>query len=418
MLSMLLDRFPGVGRIYLMVRASTEAESEARFWESIVPSPALDPLRDRYGAELDEFLREKVVVVSGDITDDHLGFTPERAEAIASDIDVLLNSSGRVTFNPPLEAALKTNVTGTLNTIAFAKRMKRPALVHVSTCFVAGDRSGEVWENEPLIGYFPRRAEEASEFSVDKEIDDCERLAVRVRDEAKDKSLADRFRETAKKRFVEEGRDPDDEKAMSLAIARERKNWIRSRLTDLGIEKAQGWGWPNIYTYTKSLGEQLVAAEEDIKRAIVRPAIVESALSFPVSRVERRLHDHRASRPDGDAGTELVSGEDRRHPRRHSGRHGRVRDARGHGAGHGGRAGSRLPSVVGRHQPVAPRAARRPPRPPQARVFSRARERQQMAECARVPHGSASGRAGAIREILDAAPSQSDGSKCRRRSTK
>ena len=281
MLSMLLDRFPKIGRIYLMVRASSEEDSESRFWESIVPSPALDPLRNRYGSGLDDFLREKIVVVSGDITNENLGFSAERAESIAGDIDVLLNSSGRVTFNPPLEAALKTNVSGTLNTLSFAKRMKRPALVHVSTCFVAGDRSGEIWENEPLIGYFPRRGEETSEFSVDKEIDDCERLAVRVRDEAKDKSLADRFREAARKRFVEEGRDPGDEKAMGLAIARERKNWIRTRLTDLGIAKADDWGWPNIYTYTKSLGEQLVAAEEGIHRAIVRPSIVESALSFP-----------------------------------------------------------------------------------------------------------------------------------------
>lgn len=280
-LSMLLDRFPGIGRVYLMVRASSQAESESRFWESIVPSPALDPLRTRYGKGLDELLREKIVVVGGDITYENFGFTAERAQAIADDIDVLLNSSGRVTFNPPLEAALKTNVNGTLNTIAFAKRMKRPALVHVSTCFVAGNRSGEIWENEPVIGYFPRKGEEASEFSVDKEIDDCERLAVRVKDEARDKSLADRFRENARKRFLAEGRNPGDDKAMNLAVARERKNWIRTRLTDLGIAKAEDWGWPNIYTYTKSLGEQLVAAEDGIARAIVRPSIVESALEFP-----------------------------------------------------------------------------------------------------------------------------------------
>ncbi|MGH9322439.1 MAG: SDR family oxidoreductase, partial [Vicinamibacteria bacterium] len=280
-LSMLLDRFPGIGRIYLMVRASTEAESESRFWESILPSPALDPLRQRYGGDLEGFVREKVVIVGGDITYVNLGLSEAAARKIAEDIDVLVNSSGRVTFNPPLEAALKTNVTGTLNTLAFAKRMKRPALLHVSTCFVAGNRSGEIWENEPLLGYFPRKGQEASEFSVEKEIDDCERLAARVRDESQDKSLADRFRELARKRFLEEGRDPDDEKALGLAIARERKNWIRSRLTDLGIAKAQDWGWPNIYTYTKSLGEQLVAAETGVVRAIVRPAIVESALEFP-----------------------------------------------------------------------------------------------------------------------------------------
>ena len=281
-LSMLLDRFPQLGRVYLMVRASSQAESESRFWDSLVPSPAFDPLRERYGKELRNFLAEKVVIVGGDITLANLGQGTEQASEIAADIDLLLNCSGRVTFNPPLEAALKTNVTGTLNTIAFAKRMKRPALVHVSTCFVAGNRSGEIWENEPLKGYFPRRLEDkAHDFRVDREIDDSGRLAARVRDESRDKSLADRFRERAKKRFLEEGRNPDDEKAMSLAITRERKNWIRTRLTDLGIDKAQGWGWPNIYTYTKSLGEQLVAGEEGLVRAIVRPAIVESALEFP-----------------------------------------------------------------------------------------------------------------------------------------
>jgi long-chain acyl-CoA synthetase len=281
-LGMLLDRFPQIGCVYLMVRAASDAESESRFWERILPSPAFDPLRARYASGLENFLRKKLVIVGGDITEDNLGYSEEEAARIASDIDVLVYCSGRVTFNPPLEAALKTNVTGTLNTIAFAKRMKRPALVHVSTCFVAGNRSGQIWEDEPLIGYFPRKGEpEVPDFSVEQEIRDCERLAARVRDEAQDKSLADRFREEAKERFLEEGRDPDDEKALRLAVARERKNWIRSRLTDLGIQKANWWGWPNIYTYTKSLGEQLVAAETDIVRTIVRPAIVESAVAFP-----------------------------------------------------------------------------------------------------------------------------------------
>jgi long-chain acyl-CoA synthetase len=68
---------------------------------------------------------------------------------------------------------------------------------------------------------------------------------------------------------------------MGLAVARERKVWTRTRLTDLGIERAEWWGWPNIYTYTKSLGEQLVAAETGIVRSIVRPSIVESAKDFP-----------------------------------------------------------------------------------------------------------------------------------------
>ena len=52
-------------------------------------------------------------------------------------------------------------------------------------------------------------------------------------------------------------------------------------MTKQGVERAAEWGWPNIYTYTKSMGDQLVARETGIVRSIVRPAIVESAVAFP-----------------------------------------------------------------------------------------------------------------------------------------
>src|SRR5437868_2842907 len=281
-LSMLLHRFPNVGRIYVTVRARSKEESETRFWNNVISAPPFDPVRERYGTAFEDFVRDKVAIVGGDIAEDNLGFSEEEAEAIAKDIDVVINSAGNVTFNPTLESGLRTNVVGTQNVIAFARRMKRPALVHVSTCFVAGNRSGAVWESEDVLGYFPRRHEMPGvQFSVDQEIADCAKLADRVRDEARDAMMAAKFRELARKRLSEEGRDIDDPDALGLAVARERKVWTRTRLTDLGVERAAYWGWPNIYTYTKSLGEQLVAAEKEIVRAIVRPSIVESALAYP-----------------------------------------------------------------------------------------------------------------------------------------
>ncbi len=281
-LSMLLHRFPNVGRVYVTVRARSHEESQTRFWNNVITAPPFDPLRERYGSAFEGFVKDKVAVVGGDIGDTNLGYTEDEAQGIADDIDVVINSAGNVTFNPTLESALRTNVVGTQNVIAFTNRMKRPALVHVSTCFVAGNRSGAVWESDPVIGYFPRREELPDvEFSVEKEIRDCAKLAERVKDEARDSMMAARFRELARQRLIDEGRDPDDPDAMGLAVARERKIWTRTRLTDLGIARAAYWGWPNIYTYTKSLGEQLVAAEAGIVRSIVRPSIVESALSYP-----------------------------------------------------------------------------------------------------------------------------------------
>jgi long-chain acyl-CoA synthetase len=139
-----------------------------------------------------------------------------------------------------------------------------------------------VWENDPVVGYFPRQHElPGVEFDAEREICDCAKLAERVREEARDAMMVARFRELARKRLNEENRDADDPDALGLAVARERKVWTRTRLTELGVERAAWWGWPNIYTYTKSLGEQLVAAECGIVRSIVRPSIVESALAYP-----------------------------------------------------------------------------------------------------------------------------------------
>ena len=281
-LSMLLHSFPNVGRVYVTVRARSQEESEVRFWNSVITAPPFDPLRERYGSAFEGFIRDKVAVLGGDIGDVDLGYSEEEAQRVADDIDVIINSAGNVTFNPTLESALRTNVVGTQNVIAFAKRMKRPALIHVSTCFVAGNRSGPVWENEPVVGSFPRKHElPGVEFDAEQEIKDCAKLAERAREEARDAMMLANFRELARKRLNEENRDADDPDAMGLAVARERKVWIRTRLTDLGVERSAFWGWPNIYTYTKSLGEQLVAAEKGIVRSIVRPSIVESALAYP-----------------------------------------------------------------------------------------------------------------------------------------
>src|SRR6266478_7146672 len=281
-LSMLLHRFPNIGRVYVTVRARSQEESESRFWNSVLTAAPFDPLRDRYGNALEGFIRDKVFVLGGDIGDVNLGYSEDAAQRVADDLDIVINSAGNVTFNPTLESALRTNVVGTQNVIAFARRMKRPALIHISTCFVAGNRSGSVWENDDVIGYFPRKNKlRGVEFSVEQEIADCAKMSERAREEAKDAMRVAQFRELARKRLNEELRDADDPDALGLAVARERKVWTRNRLTELGIERAKFWGWPNIYTYTKVLGEQLVAAETGIVRSIVRPSIVESAKDYP-----------------------------------------------------------------------------------------------------------------------------------------
>ena len=248
----------------------------------MITARPFDPLRELYGGAFEGFIRDKVIPVNGDVGETNLGIPEGELQRIMAEVDVVLNNAGNVNFTPPLETALRTNVVGTRNIIALVKRMKRPALMHVSTCFVAGEHGGPVWENEPVVGYFPRKEElPGVVFSAEQEIEECAKLAARVREEARDTMQTAKFRELARQRFIEEGRNDNDPDALGLAVARERKMWIRQRLTDVGMERAQFWGWPNIYTYAKSLGEQLVAAEDGIVKAIVRPSIVESAYHYP-----------------------------------------------------------------------------------------------------------------------------------------
>ncbi|HLF41684.1 MAG TPA: HAD-IB family phosphatase, partial [Acidimicrobiia bacterium] len=61
-----------------------------------------------------------------------------------------------------------------------------------------------------------------------------------------------------------------------------RTQWVHDRLVELGRARAAALGWPDAYAYTKALGERaLVEGRGDVPVSIVRPSIIESALSEP-----------------------------------------------------------------------------------------------------------------------------------------
>ncbi len=282
-LSMLLCRYPNVGRVYCLVRPGAGNTADERFFRKVATSPAFDPLRELWGDGYESFLREKIVAIPGDIGRPLCNFDDAMFERFASDggLDVVVNSAGLVSFTPSLESALRINARGAANVLEVAKRANA-RLVHVSTCYVCGRRDGEVWEDEPVVGYFPRQGELLDEdFDAHAEMDDCQRIIDQVRDRANDRAHISQFREQAAAALESQRRDPDDPAALRLAVARERKIWMATRLTELGQQRAEHWGWTNTYTYTKSLGEQAILGEDSVVSTIVRPAIVESSVRFP-----------------------------------------------------------------------------------------------------------------------------------------
>ncbi|HVI93455.1 MAG TPA: AMP-binding protein, partial [Anaeromyxobacter sp.] len=287
-LAMLLERYPDIGKVFVLLRPGTGGTAEARFFGKVAPSHPFDPLRARHGDRFDAFLRERCVPVPGDVSDPLLGLS-EADLARLDGLAAVVSSAGLVDFDPSLELALGVNVDGPRNAVELCRRTGA-GLLHVSTCFVAGNRDGVVHEDEEIVGYFPRRegvvgrpkvpALDAADFDLETELADCARRIEEVRARAEDHVQQSQFRDRALDRLRAEGRPADDEKALRLASGREKRLWVSEQLVAAGMERALHWGWPNTYTYTKSLGEQAIAAS-DVVWTLVRPSIVESALRFP-----------------------------------------------------------------------------------------------------------------------------------------
>ena len=244
LLAMILGRFPEFKHLVIQVRGKKNISGKHRFFSEILQSPPLRPIVEGMGGE--DAVRRKVTVLEGDLNQPLCGFPLVRIAQLRGKVDIVINLAGLVEFDPPLNEALAVNVYGTQHVIDLVKRLDS-RLLHVSTAFVAGKKDGYVPESTPMPGFFPRRDQrEGEQFSVMDELKWCEQ-------------------------FIEETRQQGDRMPLPL----------RERLREGGMRRAGRWGWMNTYTYTKSMGEQLIAQTAGLQYAIVRPAVVESSMRFP-----------------------------------------------------------------------------------------------------------------------------------------
>ena len=153
-------------------------------------------------------MRSKIVAIAGDIGRPVCNFNDAELADLSGKIDVIVNSAGLVSFAPSLESAIRINALGAKNVLDLARKLGA-RLVHVSTCYVAGRRDGDVWEDEPIVGYFPRskaikddyRREEDElldrDFDAAAEIADCQKAIDQARERSNDRQHISQFREKA-----------------------------------------------------------------------------------------------------------------------------------------------------------------------------------------------------------------------------
>lgn len=279
-LSLLLTYFPKIGKIYLVVRSKKGVSSEARFWADIASSLPFDPLRAATRGEYEAFLREKIEPIDADVAKNLCGCSDAFIERLKGKIDAVVNVAGVVDFHPPLDEALLANAFGVKNLVELAKALGDVPMLHTSTAYVAGYRKGQIDEESPLDRPFPKSGElESVYWSPEREISECLAIVEQVRHRANDAYRQSYFLDQARHNLLDKG-EPTHGKALDDELSKVRRRFEEERLIEAGKERATHWGWTNIYTYTKSIGEQILAAS-GLRCTIVRPTVIESSMSFP-----------------------------------------------------------------------------------------------------------------------------------------
>ncbi|XP_033362631.1 putative fatty acyl-CoA reductase CG5065 [Bombus vosnesenskii] len=178
-----------------------------------------DPIYDNIKAKHPSVL-SKVYPVKGDVSLPDLGLSREDRNLLLEKVNIVFHSAATVRFNEPLHVAVNVNTKGTARVIELWSELKHPiSFVHVSTAF----SNANLHEIEEKVYTTSLKPSEV--------IDMC-----------------DKFDKTS-------------------------INEIENRILKT---------YPNTYTFSKNLAEQIVASKcKDLPAAIVRPSIVGASLEEP-----------------------------------------------------------------------------------------------------------------------------------------
>jgi HAD superfamily hydrolase (TIGR01490 family) len=146
------------------------------------------------------------------------------------------------------------------------QRRTMPHYVHISTAYTAGRRRGAILE-APHV------------HEIDYDVEAAAGIAMRdlIEEESRTSAQLAKLRKEAEREHRQAG-------FLTTAADTERRRleWVQAELVKAGTERARSLGWTDAYTFTKALGERVVAdIGRDVHVSIVRPAIVESSLVHP-----------------------------------------------------------------------------------------------------------------------------------------
>lgn len=270
----LLRCVPGCELVLLVRPGRRGADDRVR--REILRNDCFDRFRTEVaaagGESWDDLVARRVLVLPGDVASDGLGLD-DAGRALLATCDVVIHSAAAVSFDSPLDSAVEVNLLGPSRVAETLTSIGSTAhLIAVSTAYVAGTRRGPSPErllpDTPFATVVDWRAEVAAARRLRSDIDARSRSG----------EMLARFAKHARSEVGAAGSPVLADKTERL-----REEWVKEELIEAGRARARALGWPDAYAYTKALGERaLLQNRGEVPVTIVRPSIIESALSEPV----------------------------------------------------------------------------------------------------------------------------------------
>jgi thioester reductase-like protein len=158
----LVTGFPGfIGK--RLVAKLLANDPDARI--TAVVEPRMAARAETVAAEIGD---GRVEVLPGDIADRRLALASDDYERLIAETELVYHLAAIYDLAVPIELAQKVNVEGTGNVLALCDRCERLERLHyVSTAYVAGERTGIVYEHELALGQAFKNHYESTKFQAE-----------------------------------------------------------------------------------------------------------------------------------------------------------------------------------------------------------------------------------------------------------
>ncbi|RYQ97838.1 hypothetical protein Ahy_B08g093911 [Arachis hypogaea] len=234
-----------VKKLYLLLRATDIESATHRLHHEIVGKELFRLLKEKLGTKFNSFVSDKLSVVPGDISKQDLDLKDSiLMDHICNQTDIIVNIAATTNFDERYDVALGINTFGVKHVLNFAKKCtKLKVLLHVSTAYVCGERGGVVVEDPQEMGV---SLNGVAGLDIDMEMKLVQQKLNQLREQGAS------------------------------------EHHIKLAMKELGIQRANMYGWPNTYVFTKAMGEMLIqTSKENTPVVIVRPTIITSTYREP-----------------------------------------------------------------------------------------------------------------------------------------